>query len=104
MHIGISESQTRAILDKELAALGLVGEGGLVIFGGVSVASDTFMLILITPVGDAAEPHGSGTDLALSKEDFVLIDVGGEWGGYVADITRVSNQHLRMLSKLMAFI
>ncbi len=44
---------------------------------------------LKTIVENAALPHGSGTDRALGKEDFVLIDAGGSWGGYVSDITRV---------------
>ena len=34
-------------------------------------------------------PHGSGTEAKLGKHDFALIDAGGRWGGYVADITRV---------------
>ena len=41
---------------------------------------------------NAALPHGSGTDRALGKEDMILIDAGGNWGDYVADITRVSQR------------
>ena len=73
MHLGISESKTREKLSEELARVGLDGEGGLVLFGG-----------------DAALPHGSGTNRKLGREEMILIDVGGIWGGYVADITRVS--------------
>lgn len=39
---------------------------------------------------DAALPHGSSTDRTLGEEDLILIDVGGSFRGYVADITRVS--------------
>jgi Xaa-Pro aminopeptidase len=38
---------------------------------------------------NAALPHGSGTDRKLCKTDLILIDAGGKWGGYAADITRV---------------
>nr|XP_031863934.1 uncharacterized protein CI109_000578 [Kwoniella shandongensis]KAA5531006.1 hypothetical protein CI109_000578 [Kwoniella shandongensis] len=71
MHIGITESETRAILDEELAATGLEDGEGLILFGE-----------------NAALPHGSGTNRALGKRDFALIDCGGKWGGYVSDITR----------------
>ncbi|ORY35676.1 peptidase M24, structural domain-containing protein [Naematelia encephala] len=71
MYIGITESETRIILHEQMEALGLVGGEGLILFGE-----------------NAALPHGSGTDRALGKEDFVLIDAGGRWGGYIADITR----------------
>jgi Xaa-Pro aminopeptidase len=46
--------------------------------------------MLTVDAENAALPHGSGTDRVLGKKDMVLIDAGGEWGGYVADITRVS--------------
>jgi len=36
MYFGITESQTRTILDKEMAKTGLVGGDGLVLFGGTS--------------------------------------------------------------------
>lgn len=39
---------------------------------------------------NAALPHGSGTDRILTDRDFVLIDAGGTFKGYVADVTRVS--------------
>ncbi len=41
---------------------------------------------------NAALPHGSGTDRALGKRDFALIDTGGKFRGYVADVTRVRSQ------------
>jgi len=34
MYIGITESKTRSILNKEIAKTGLEGEGGLILFGG----------------------------------------------------------------------
>ncbi|WVQ95162.1 hypothetical protein IAU59_002256 [Kwoniella sp. CBS 9459] len=71
MHIGITESQTAEIMEEELAKTGLIGGEGLVLFGE-----------------NAALPHGSGTDRKLGKEDMILIDAGGKWGGYVSDITR----------------
>jgi hypothetical protein len=36
MHFGITEAQTRTILEKEMAKTGLVGGDGLVLFGGTS--------------------------------------------------------------------
>lgn len=41
-------------------------------------------------VENAATPHGEGSDRRLRKEDLILIDAGGKWGGYVADVTRAS--------------
>lgn len=41
---------------------------------------------------NAALPHGSGSDRKLEKDDMVLIDAGGAFGGYVADVTRVGHQ------------
>ena len=37
MHFGITESQTRTILEREMAKTGLVGGDGLVLFGGTSI-------------------------------------------------------------------
>jgi hypothetical protein len=39
MYIGISESKTRRILEEELAATGLQGGEGLILFGGESSSS-----------------------------------------------------------------
>lgn len=36
MYFGITEAQTRTILEKEMAKTGLVGGDGLVLFGGMS--------------------------------------------------------------------
>jgi hypothetical protein len=36
MYFGITEAQTRTILEKEMAKTGLVGGDGLVLFGGTS--------------------------------------------------------------------
>lgn len=71
MAIGIRESETRAILYEEMERLGLTGNGALILFGE-----------------NAATPHGTGTDRRLGIHDFALIDAGGRWGGYIADITR----------------
>ena len=37
MYFGITEAQTRTILEKEMAKTGLVGGDGLVLFGGTSL-------------------------------------------------------------------
>ncbi|WRT68623.1 uncharacterized protein IL334_005601 [Kwoniella shivajii] len=71
MYLGITESHTGRILREEMDKTGLIGGEGLVLFGE-----------------NAALPHGSGTDRKLGKDDLVLIDAGGKWGGYVSDITR----------------
>ena len=73
MYIGITASETSKILTKALGDAGLVGGGGLILFGD-----------------DAARPHGGGVDRSLAKDELVLIDVGGSLHGYVSDITRVS--------------
>lgn len=73
MYIGISESMTRKILYNEMSHVGLKDYSALVLFGP-----------------NAALPHGSGTDRTLGSDEFALIDAGGYWGGYIADITRVS--------------
>jgi hypothetical protein len=36
MYFGITEAQTRTILEKEMAKTGLIGGDGLVLFGGTS--------------------------------------------------------------------
>lgn len=71
MKFGISESETSKILERYMSAFGLDDGGGLVLFGE-----------------DAALPHGHGTDKKLDKHDFVLIDAGGSFHGYISDITR----------------
>lgn len=73
MYIGITASKTSEILKQALNDAGLVGGGGLVLFGD-----------------DAARPHGGGVDRSLAKNELILIDVGGSLHGYVSDITRVS--------------
>jgi Xaa-Pro aminopeptidase len=64
---------TRKILYNEMSHVGLKDYSALVLFGP-----------------NAALPHGSGTDRTLGSDEFALIDAGGYWGGYIADITRVS--------------
>ncbi|KAG2360857.1 peptidase M24, structural domain-containing protein [Suillus spraguei] len=71
MYIGIRESQVRAMIDEALAAAGLTERWALVLFGE-----------------NAALPHGSGSDRALGKADFILIDTGGLLFEYHSDITR----------------
>ncbi|KAJ9125883.1 hypothetical protein QFC24_002667 [Naganishia onofrii] len=71
MFFGIKESQTVILLSKYFEELGMPGGEGLVLFGE-----------------NAALPHGTGTDRALRKEDFALIDAGGQFRGYTSDITR----------------
>ncbi|KAI0035730.1 peptidase M24, partial [Vararia minispora EC-137] len=71
MRFGMRESEARALVDSALSAAGLTDHDVLVMFGE-----------------NAALPHGSGTDKALSVNDFVLIDCGGALHGYKSDVTR----------------
>lgn len=71
MYIGIRESQVRVMIDEALAAAGLTERWALVLFGE-----------------NAALPHGSGSDRALGKSDFILIDAGGLLFEYNSDVTR----------------
>jgi hypothetical protein len=41
-------------------------------------------------IDNAATPHGEGSSRKLGRSDMILIDAGGKWGGYTADVTRVS--------------
>jgi len=87
MYFGITEAQTRTILEKEMAKTGLVGGDGLVLFGGMSTQNASKK----ADAGEnAATPHGEGSNRKLGKSDMILIDAGGKWGGYIADVTRVS--------------
>lgn len=76
MYIGIRESQVRVMIDEALAAAGLAERWALVLFGE-----------------NAALPHGSGSDRALGKADFVLIDAGGTLLEYHSDVTRTFMLH-----------
>jgi Xaa-Pro aminopeptidase len=76
MYIGIRESQVRAMIDEALAVAGLTGRWALVLFGE-----------------NAALPHGSGSDRALGKADFILIDAGGRLFEYNSDVTRTFMLH-----------
>ncbi|BEI87626.1 uncharacterized protein CcaverHIS019_0103440 [Cutaneotrichosporon cavernicola] len=97
MFMGISESATRTILYEEMKYLALSDYGALILFGGES-------LPYLADEENAALPHGSGTDRFLQKDEVVLIDAGGKWGGYVSDITRtfalpdseISDEHLEV--------
>ncbi|THH20377.1 hypothetical protein EW146_g973 [Bondarzewia mesenterica] len=72
LHIGIRESEARAMAENALTAAGLKGLSLIVLFGE-----------------NAALPHGSGTDRQLGSSDFILIDCGGSLHGYESDVTRV---------------
>lgn len=103
MHFGIKESQTASILSRYFEELGMPGGEGLVLFGGKDVhsSSNRLYLDIHSLIENAALPHGTGTDRVLKKEDFALIDAGGQFRGYTSDITRVSvNGHSKVyLSK-----
>lgn len=92
MYIGLRESQTRSILERHMSKLGLEEGSGLVLFGGGSGCKSSAAVAewMTGCTENAALPHGSGTDRALGKHDFALIDTGGKFRGYVADVTRVS--------------
>jgi len=72
------------------------GTGGLVLFGGKWSRSSPRLALVLSlnspsrSSANAALPHGASSSYKLKKEDFVLIDAGGKFHGYVADITRVS--------------
>lgn len=51
----------------------------------------------ISKLANAALPHGSGTDRALTSSDFALFDCGGLLHGYQSDITRVSKAYMSSL-------
>ncbi|KAG1736725.1 peptidase M24, structural domain-containing protein [Suillus lakei] len=76
MYIGVRESQVRAMVDEALAVAGLTERWALVLFGE-----------------NAALPHGSGSDRALGKADFILIDAGGVLLEYHSDVTRTFMLH-----------
>src|ERR1700761_573283 len=71
--IGMQAAPIRRMLGKALQLAGLqsADSTGIVLFGA-----------------DAALPHGGATDRELTKNDLVLIDVGGTLHGYHSDITR----------------
>ncbi|KAF9458662.1 peptidase M24, structural domain-containing protein [Collybia nuda] len=71
LHIGIRESEARSLMAVALADAGLQQAGCLTLFGE-----------------NAALPHGSGTDRALSESDFALFDCTGSLHGYFSDVTR----------------
>ena len=87
MHFGITEAKTRSILEEEMAKIGLIAGDGLVLFGGKSVSGA--IKCRAEKVENAATPHGEGSSRKLGREDMILIDAGGKWGGYTADVTRV---------------
>ncbi|KAL7411402.1 peptidase M24, structural domain-containing protein [Mrakia frigida] len=85
VRIGQTELEVNDLLEKNFEVVGMPGTDGLVLFGA-----------------NAALPHGASSSYKLKKEDFVLIDAGGKFHGYVADITRtfalpeskISKEHL----------
>lgn len=73
IHAGMTEQQIAELLDEEVRAAGCD-----------SMAFST----LIQSGPNSAIPHGSVTDRAVREGDFLLIDFGGRYNGYPADITR----------------
>ncbi|RPD66302.1 peptidase M24 [Lentinus tigrinus ALCF2SS1-7] len=71
INIGMRESEVKQLMQIALSAAGLADASSLVLFGE-----------------NAALPHGAGTDRALGKHDFILIDTGGALHGYYSDTTR----------------
>jgi Xaa-Pro dipeptidase len=70
---GMTERQIASMLDNELLALGTQG----------------FAFRALVQTGpNSALPHGGVTDRPLQKGEFLLIDYGGMYQNYPADITR----------------
>ncbi len=70
---GMTERQIAVRLNEEMTALGSSG-----------VAFEP----LVQTGPNSALPHGMLTDRALGRDEFLLIDYGGRYDGYPADITR----------------
>lgn len=89
----MTESKVGSILREEFRAVGMPDGEGLVLFGGersLSRVEGITSGLRVYVAENAALPHGSGTDRVLTDRDLVLIDAGGTFRGYVADVTRVS--------------
>ncbi len=70
---GMTEKQIAARLGEEMTALGSDGAA---------------FEPLVQTGPNSALPHGMLTDRVLGKDEFLLIDYGGRYEGYPADITR----------------
>ena len=70
---GMTEREIAIRLNEEMSALGSQG-----------VAFEP----LVQTGPNSALPHGMLTDRALGRDEFLLIDYGGRYEGYPADITR----------------
>lgn len=70
---GMTERAIATRLNEEMSALGSQG-----------VAFEP----LVQAGSNSALPHGMLTDRALGRDEFLLIDYGGRYDGYPADITR----------------
>lgn len=71
--VGMTEREIAAMLDQELVTLGTQG----------------FAFKALVQTGpNSALPHGNTTDRPLQADEFLLIDYGGMYQSYPADITR----------------
>ncbi|MCB9455379.1 MAG: aminopeptidase P family protein [Anaerolineaceae bacterium] len=70
---GMTEREIATFLSDELSALGSQG-----------IAFEP----LVQTGPNSALPHGMLTDRKLGRDEFFLVDFGGRFGGYPADITR----------------
>ncbi|MEZ4669266.1 MAG: aminopeptidase P family protein [Anaerolineae bacterium] len=70
---GMTERQIATRLSEEMGALGSEGAA---------------FEPLVQTGPNSALPHGMLTDRVLGKDEFLLIDYGGRYAGYPADITR----------------
>lgn len=73
IQVGMTEREIANRLDA------LLTEGG---------SQDFAFKALVQTGPNSALPHGGVTDRALQADEFLLIDFGGKYGGYPADITR----------------
>jgi Xaa-Pro aminopeptidase len=76
------------MMSAALTSAGLKDGGCLTLFGG-SQSFQVLTLYSLCLIENAALPHGSGTDRALGKNDFVLFDCTANLHGYKSDVTRV---------------
>lgn len=95
LYLGITEREALKLLEQTFASVGMPGTSGLLLFGRSSILHYVILqfelnhpLRMLAYLANAALPHGSSSNRVLQKEDLILVDAGGKYGGYIADVTR----------------